>query len=197
MARQMASGKPAPPAPGGATSRGPLAVVAQGIDALNRGVGHGIAWLALAMVLVQAGLVIGRYVFGVGSIAVQESVLYMHGLLFTLAAAYALVDDGHVRVDILYRRAGRRTRAGVDLAGALVLLLPFMAAIAWTAWPYVVESWRAQEGSRETSGLAFLYLVKTAILAMAVLVALQGVALAIRSYLALTDRRTADDDPIS
>ena len=197
MARQMASDKPEPPPLGGRPGRRMLGALADAIDALNRSIGHAVAWLALAMVLVQAALVIGRYVFGIGSIAVQESVLYMHGLLFTLAAAFALVSDSHVRVDILYRRARRRTRAAIDLAGALGLLLPFMAAIAWTGWPYVVESWRTLEGSRETSGLAFVYLVKTAILAMAGLVALQGVAMAIRALLALTDRRAAGNDAIS
>ncbi|HAR54056.1 MAG TPA: C4-dicarboxylate ABC transporter permease, partial [Roseovarius nubinhibens] len=86
-------------------------------DAINRVIGRGIRWLALVMLLIQFGIVVGRYVFGVNSIAVQESVLYLHATLFMLGAGYTLLLDRHVRVDIFYSKLGPRARRRIDLFG--------------------------------------------------------------------------------
>ena len=94
------------------------------IDWFNTTVGRGLAWLTLGIVLVQMGVVIARYVFGLGSIWAQESITYMHGFLFMLAAAYTLKLDGHVRVDIFYREAPPRRKAMVNLFGSLFFLIP-------------------------------------------------------------------------
>lgn len=158
-----------------------LLKLADAIDSLNDRVGRGVAWLALGLVLVQCALVAMRYVFGVASVVVQESLIYGHGVLFVLAAGYTLRHDGHVRVDIFYRTAGPAGRAWIDLIGALLLLLPFCALLWWTAWPYVASSWAIREGSREQSGIPAVYLLKTGVLAFAALVALQGVSMMIRS----------------
>lgn len=156
--------------------------VANHIDRLNGAIGRGAAWLALAIVLVQFVVVILRYVLGIGSIWLQESILYAHAALFLLAAAWTLQAGGHVRVDIFYGDASPRTKAAIDLAGALFLLLPFMAVLAWFAWPYAVRSWAILEHSRETSGLPFVYLLKTLIPLFAAMMALQGIAQAIRAF---------------
>ena len=156
------------------------------IDRANDIVGRWISWLALFMVLVQFALVIMRYVFGVGSILVQESLIYAHGTLFMIAAGYTLFKDGHVRVDVFYRAAPPRRKATVDLCGVLFLLLPVCILLWWTSFPYVVESWKVLEGSRETSGIPGVFLLKTVILAFVVLIGLQGISLAIKSLLVLT-----------
>jgi TRAP-type mannitol/chloroaromatic compound transport system permease small subunit len=88
------------------------------LDGVNRSIGVIVAWLALAMVLVTFVVVVLRYLFDSGSIALQESVTYMYAILFMLGAAYTLQQDGHVRVDILYQRFSRRGRAWVDLGAA-------------------------------------------------------------------------------
>lgn len=155
------------------------------IDRINKSVGRTVMWFALLLVLVQFIVVLMRYVFGVGSIFAQESITYMHGFLFMLAAAYTLLVDGHVRVDIFYREAKPRKKAMVNLFGALVLLLPVCIVIFWTSFPYVASSWAALEGSPETSGIQARYLQKSAILGFAVLMSMQGVSMAIRSLLAL------------
>ncbi len=61
-----------------------LGRIAGGIDRFNRAVGGVVAWLAIFMVLTQFVIVLLRYVFGYGSIFMQESIIYMHGLLFLL-----------------------------------------------------------------------------------------------------------------
>ena len=106
-----------------------LARITAGIDALNDRVGRGVAWLALAMVLVQFIVVLLRYVFGVGSIYLQELIVYMHGTMFMVGAGYTLLYNEHVRVDVFYREASARFQALVDLAGCVLFLLPVCALI--------------------------------------------------------------------
>nr|WP_306268661.1 TRAP transporter small permease subunit [Pararhizobium sp. IMCC3301] len=155
------------------------------IDRINKSVGRTVMWFALLIVLIQFVVVVMRYVFGIGSIFAQESITYLHGFLFMLAAAFTLLVDGHVRVDIFYREARPRKKAMINLFGALLLLIPVCLVILWTSFPYVVASWAVLEGSPETSGIQARYLQKTAILGFAVMMALQGVSIAIRSLLAM------------
>jgi TRAP-type mannitol/chloroaromatic compound transport system permease small subunit len=136
-------------------------------------------------VLIQFTLVVMRYGLDTGSIWLTESVLYGNAGLFMLAAAWTLKEGGHVRVDVFYVGASMRTKALIDLGGALVLLIPFALTIAVLSLPYVARSWAVLERSRESSGLPFVYLLKTLIPVFALLVALQGVAQAIRAALIL------------
>lgn len=159
--------------------------LADAIDRLTTAIGRAVAWCLLFMVLAEFALVLMRYVLGVGSIWLQESVIYAHAALFMLAAAWTLAADGHVRVDIFYADASLRTRAIVDLLGALLLLLPFALALVFLSLPYVARSWAILEGSRETSGLPAVFLLKTLIPLFALLLALQGLAQALRAALVL------------
>ena len=127
-----------------------------------------------------------RYVFGLGSVKMQESIVYMHATIFMVAAGYTLLRNGHVRCDIFYAGASPRAKAAIDLFGVLVFLLPMCALIAWAAWPYVAASWAVREGSPEGSlGLPAVFLLKSVILVFAGLLALQGLSLALHSALRL------------
>lgn len=153
------------------------------IDLINEWIGKGVAWLTLAMVLVTFLIVILRYALDIGWIALQESVAYMHALVFMLGAAYTLKHDAHVRVDIFYQRCGVRSRAWIDCLGTLFLLLPVSAFIIWSSWEYVGDSWQIREGSRNSGGLPGLFLLKSSIIVMAALLILQGLALFLRNLL--------------
>lgn len=161
-------------------------------NAVSKSVGQTVAWLTLAMVLLQFLVVVLRYVYGVSFIAMQESILYAHGLMFTLAAAYTLLMDGHVRVDIFHEKMGPKAAAMVDLVGTLIFLVPFMLVILYYSWSYVADAWRIHEGSRESSGLAYIYLLKTVLLVFAGLLLTQGVALAGKSALLLKGIQIGD-----
>jgi TRAP-type mannitol/chloroaromatic compound transport system permease small subunit len=163
-----------------------LAAFAAAIDRLTAAVGRAVTWCLIAMVLVQVTVVLMRYVLGVGSIWLSEAIVYAHATLFMLAAAWVLQRGGHVRVDIFYADAVPRTRAIVDLLGALLLLLPFVGVLAWVSLPYVARSWTILERSRETSGLPLVFLLKTLIPLFSALLALQGFAQAARAWLSLT-----------
>lgn len=159
--------------------------LADHIDRFSTAIGRFAAWLVLAVVLLQFAVVVLRYAFGVGSIRLQESVVYAHALAFLLAAAWALKIGAHVRVDLFYSEAQPRTRAFVDLFGTLVLLFPMAALILWTSLPYVARSWAIAEGSQETSGLPLVFLLKTAIPVFAAMLIVQGFAEIVRALAAL------------
>jgi len=168
--------------------------IVQIIDRINDVIGRGIAWLTLVMVLVTFLIVVLRYAFSIGWIAMQESVVYLHALVFMLGAAYTLKQNAHVRVDIFYNKLGDRARAWIDLAGVLLLLAPFCLFIIVISWNYVSLSWSLLEGSRDAGGLPAVFLLKTAIPVMAGLLMLQGIAQALRSILVLRGREFSTSD---
>ncbi|OSM04281.1 TRAP transporter small permease subunit [Magnetofaba australis] len=146
------------------------------LDGLSQRIGQAASWLTLGMTLTAFVIVVLRYQFDFGSIALQESVIYMHGALFMLGASYALKQDAHVRVDLIYRLLSPRGRAWVDLLGTLLLLLPTMGFLLYICFEYVAAAWRVMEGSPDAGGLNGVWAFKTLLLIMPVLVALQGVA---------------------
>jgi TRAP-type mannitol/chloroaromatic compound transport system permease small subunit len=166
-----------------------VTALADRIDRLTTGIGRAVAWLALVVVLLQFALVVARYLFGLGSIWLSEAVIYGHATLFMLAAAWTLRAGGHVRVDVFYAEASPRTQARIDLIGALLLLLPFALALIWLSLPYVARSWAIHEHSQEASGLPLVFVLKTLIPLFALLMALQGIAQAIRALATLARAR--------
>lgn len=165
-----------------------MRALADRLDRVNRAVGLAVRWAALLMVLIQFGTVLLRYVFGVSDIALDESVLYLHAAFFMLGAGYTLMVDGHVRVDILQARAPVRMRAGIDLAGHALLLLPTMALIAYWSWPSVRNAWAILEGPISVGGIPASFLLKSLIPGFCLLLALQGVAGMLRAAEALRGR---------
>ena len=168
-----------------------LQLLADKIDRLNDLIGRTVAWLTLGMVVVTFLVVLLRYVFSIGWISMQESVTYMHALVFMLGAAYALLKGAHVRVDIFYQRASLNTRAWIDLLGSVLLLIPFCLFVIWASWGYVENSWRLLEGSREAGGLPAVFMLKTCIPAMAVLMLLQGFSTILHSIIQIRSRGEA------
>ncbi|MCI1711082.1 MAG: TRAP transporter small permease subunit [Chiayiivirga sp.] len=162
-----------------------IARLANGIDRGVDALGRALSWLTLILVVLSFGLVLARYALGIGSIAGQESVLWLHSLVFLLGAAYALRHGQHVRVDLLYQRFSPRGKAWADLLGTLVFLLPFCAFMLWVSLDYVAASWSQHEASREPGGLPGVFVLKTLIPVAAALLALQGASLCLRALLAL------------
>jgi len=143
--------------------------------------GRAVSWLTLLMVIVTFIVVVLRYVFDIGWIALQESVTYMHAMVFLVGASWTMQQDAHVRVDIFYSRFSTRTKAWVDLFGSLLLLLPVMVFIAWISWEYVSESWNVLESSREAGGLPAVFLLKSLIVVLAIMLMLQALVQIMRS----------------
>ena len=167
-----------------------MGATADAFDAVNRFVGDIVRWFALIMTLLQFGIVLLRYVFGVSFIALSESVRYMHAALFMLGAGYTLLVDAHVRVDIFYAKASRRRKSAIDLAGHLLLLLPSMAVLAYWSWPSVRNSWAILEGPISVGGIPASFLLKSLIPAFCALLIIQSLACLIRDVLRLRQRTT-------
>lgn len=163
--------------------------LALAIDTLNQAIGRTLCWAALALALWQFGLILAQAVFRSGSIFAQEALIYVNALLFLGASGYTLLKDGHVRVDLFYHRMSARGKALVNLLGTLLFLWPLCVLIAVAGTPYVLESWAQGEGSIETSGIQAVYLLKTLILVFTLLMALQGLSVALRSVLTLQASR--------
>ena len=162
-------------------------LVIKQIDRLSEWIGRSIAWLTLVMVVVTCLIVLARYLFNMGSVGLQESVIYMHGTVFMLGIAYALKHDAHVRVDVFYEGLSRRRQAMIDLAGNLLLLIPVTSFIFWSSLHYVSFSWELMESSAQPGGLPGIFLLKSLIPAMAILLLLQGISELLKSSLVLSE----------
>ena len=143
-------------------------------SALTGWIGRTASWLTLLMVLLTFGIVILRYGMNQGWIWLQESVTYLHALVFMTAAAWTFQTDDHVRVDIFYRDRSIRHKAWVNLLGTLVFLVPFSVFLMVIGWDYVAASWATKESSREAGGLPLVYLLKSLILIMPALLLIQS-----------------------
>jgi len=150
--------------------------IASLLESINQRIASVVRWLVLLMVLVQFAIVVGRYVFGVNSIAMQESVLYMHATLFMLAAGYTLLVDKHVRVDVFYAKASKSNQQKINLFGHIVFLIPTMLALMYWSWPSVVNSWKIFEGPISVGGIKAVFLLKSLIPAFCLLLLLQSIA---------------------
>jgi len=169
-------------------SSAPLQRLIQLNDRIISAIGHCVSWAALILVLTTCLIVIMRYLFNIGSVALQESLLYMHSLIFLLGAAWTLQKDGHVRVDIFYRPLSAKGKAWINALGTLLLLIPSCIFLFWISWEYVASSWSYFEGSRESGGIDGVFLLKTLLLVMPVLLILQGLANLLYSLLVISGR---------
>ena len=158
------------------------------LESITELTGRFIAWFTLFIVIITFLVVLLRYGFDIGSIALQESITYFHAFVFMLGSAYTLKHDGHVRVDIFYRKMTPTKKAWVDLLGTLLLLFPVCLFILIVSWDYVFTSWSLLEESGEAGGLAYVYILKTSLLLMPLLLMLQGLVMVIKSVLTIKEK---------
>lgn len=156
-----------------------------GIDKTNKWLSQLVSWFTLLMVIITFLIVLLRYGFNLGWIAMQESVMYLHAMVFLLGSAHALKCNEHVRVDIFYRGFSAQRKAWIDILGSLFLLLPVNIFILIVSWGYVSRAWSMFEGSQEAGGLPFVFILKTLILLFALTMTLQGLAEIIRNSIQL------------
>ena len=149
------------------------------LDRISIALGRLASWLTLFMVLITFVVVLMRYVFDAGAVWLQESIIWMHAVVFMIGAAFTLQQEEHVRVDIFYRDMNARRRAWVDLLGVLFFLLPVSVFLAWKAWDFVAISWQLREASREPGGMPypFVPLLKSVLLLAPALLTLQGLSM--------------------
>lgn len=159
-----------------------LATLTTAVAHIIRAAGLLGSWLLPLMIFVLFLVVLLRYVFNIGWIGLQESVLWLHAAVFLLTAAWALAADAHVRVDVFYHRFSRRGQRRVNLFGTMLLLLPFAGFLLYASVPYVLRSWQIGEASFEAGGLPAIYLLKTLLPIAALLLLLQGLSMLLPTW---------------
>lgn len=162
-----------------------LGLLVRRLEQINDVIGRAVSWLIVGVVITTFSVAILRYGFDLGWIWMQESYVWLNGILFMSAMGYTLVHNSHVRVDIFYRYASSKYRAWVDLCGTLIFFFPTLITIWLTCYPYVLLSWQRLETSQEAGGLPALFLLKTFLLVLIIVLFIQGIALLLRSILIL------------
>lgn len=127
--------------------------ISRAIDALNAKIGQALIWLVLVMALVSAGNATSRYFFNLSSNAWLELQWYLFSAVFLLCAGYTLLNDEHIRIDVVSSHLSRRTQLWIDIFGTVFFLLPVSIFIMWLSWPVFVNAWTSQEISGNAGGL--------------------------------------------
>jgi TRAP-type mannitol/chloroaromatic compound transport system permease small subunit len=168
--------------------------ICHAIDTLNGWVGRGVAWVTLGLVVVVFVDVVMRYLFNTSFVFTQELEWHLFGFIFLIGAGYTLLQDGHVRVDIIYQRLGIRQRAWINLIGVIFFLIPGCLLVIATSWNFVVQAWSTMEGSPDPGGIPYRFLIKGTIPVGFSLLLLQGISLGLHSFLQLQGVET-DKEP--
>lgn len=151
------------------------------LDPINEWIGRAVAVFALVLAGIVFTIVALRYGFHTSNQWLSESVIYTHGVLFMLGMGYTLRHDGHVRVDVLSRHFSPKAAAWRELFGTIFLLFPVSLFLLVMSFNYVTASWAIHEGSMEPGGIPYLYLLKTLLILMPLLLIIQGLTEALRA----------------
>lgn len=152
-----------------------LLALSRGIDRINSLIGRSASWLILLAIFVSAGNAIIRKVFSISSNAWLELQWYLYGGAFLLAAAYTLLENEHIRIDILYGNIKRSTQHWIDLLGTIFFLMPVVMVTLWLVWPWLLRSISSGEMSMNAGGL-ILWPAKAIMFAGFVLLFFQGIS---------------------
>lgn len=143
-------------------------------DSINMQIGHIVSWLSFVMVILMFITVAQRYLFQSNHIWMQELIEFMHAIMFMAVAGYTLLEDDHVRVDLLYEKMSERKKAIVNLCGSVFFLIPVCCALIYFSYNFVLSSWQIFEGSRENDGLSGVFLLKSFIWVFAITLLIQA-----------------------
>lgn len=152
-----------------------LLALSRGIDRINTVIGRSASWLILLAIFVSAINAIIRKIFSISSNAWLELQWYLYGGAFLLAAAYTLLENEHIRIDILYGSLKRRTQHWIDLLGTIFFLMPVVLVTLWFVWPWLLRSINSGEMSMNAGGL-ILWPAKALLFAGFVLLFFQGIS---------------------
>lgn len=158
----------------------PRTAPADALDAVVAFIGKTASWLWLAVVAVILYSVISRYLFGFGSVMLEEVQWHIASFVWLIGLSYTLTSDDHVRVDVLHERLTLRTQTWIEVAGILLLLLPFLAIEIWEAIPYFLSSYEQGEVSQAPAGLPARWALKLVLPVSFVLLFLAAVARLLR-----------------
>ena len=146
------------------------------IDKLTDNIANGLLYILIALILLVFSTVFFRYVFNMSYIIVQEIIMYLHALIFMFGISYALKENSHVKIDVLYNTLNKRTQRVISIAGLVSFILPTALFIIYVSIDMVTQSWMILEGSSEAGGLNLVFILKSLIPISGVLIFLQGIS---------------------
>lgn len=132
---------------------GPLLNLSRAIDAINTRIGHWVRWLVLAAVIISAANAAIRKGFNVSSNGFLEIQWYLFAAVFLLAAGYTMMNQEHVKIDVVSGRFSKRTQIWIDIFGIVVFLLPFVVVVINLSMPLVLKAYSSHEMSSNAGGL--------------------------------------------
>lgn len=150
-------------------------------DAIVDGVGRFAAWVLLLLVFLVFSNVVLRYLFEVGAVWAQELELYLLPVVAMLGIAYTMRRNEHVCVDILSQRFSATGRLWLNFLVSIFIIIPVSLLIIYYAYPFIMQAYTRLEGSPNPGGLPFRFIPKSFVAIGFVLVAIQGIAIAIRN----------------
>ncbi|MGR3376545.1 TRAP transporter small permease subunit [Salipiger abyssi] len=172
----------------------PLLKLSAALDAVLNAISRVASYALLALVVVVVFDVATRRFFQMGSTQLQEAEWHLHTILIMGVLGTTYIHNRHVRIDLLHAGFSPRTRALVELAGILLLLLPFCAVTGYYAVNFAWTSFIRGEVSQSIDGLPFRWAIKSMLPLGITLVALAGLSRVLRSIAALADPYSADLD---
>jgi TRAP-type mannitol/chloroaromatic compound transport system permease small subunit len=152
-----------------------LLALSRAIDTLNERVGKLVTWLVLAAVLVSAANAIVRKALDMSSNAFLEVQWYLFSAVFLLCAAWTLLRNEHIRIDVIAGRFSKRTQTWIDVFGTVFFLFPMVLLILYESWPWFVRAYESGEISGSAGGLT-LWPAKILVPAGFALLFLQGLS---------------------
>lgn len=133
------------------------------IDNLILGFGRIVAWANGILVLIIVLQVTLRYGFDSGFVILEELQWHLYSVAFMFGLSYAAITDAHVRVDVLSNRFPVKVKHGIEVAGALFLMLPFIIAVIIHGYSFFLDSWIHSERSNAPLGLPWRWAIKAVI----------------------------------
>ena len=146
------------------------------IDKLTDNIANGLLYILIALILLVFSTVFFRYVFNMSYIIVQEIIMYLHALIFMFGISYALKENSHVKIDVLYNTLNKRTQRVISIAGLVSFILPTALFVIYISIDMVTQSWVIFEGSSEAGGLDLVFILKSLIPISGILIFLQGIS---------------------
>jgi TRAP-type mannitol/chloroaromatic compound transport system permease small subunit len=146
------------------------------IDKLTDNIASGLLYILIALILLVFSTVFFRYVFNMSYIIIQEIIMYLHALIFMFGISYALKENSHVKIDVLYNTLNKKAQRVISIAGLVSFILPTALFIIYISINMFIQSWVILEGSSEAGGLNLVFILKSLIPISGVLIFLQGIS---------------------
>jgi len=146
------------------------------IDCITERISRFLIIAILLMIALIFFSIVFRFLFNINYIAIQELVMYLHSFVFLFGLSYAIKKNTHVKIDIVYSKLSRRYKTLISLVGLFFFIIPTSVFIIFISLDMVSQSWLILEGSSEANGLDLVFVLKSFIPLMGILIFLQSIS---------------------